>query len=112
MAALKERGVPSRPYFSPIHLQTFYREKFGYQEGDFPMTESVAHSTLALPFSGNMSEEQVDIVCTALQETVIAAANKLYDKEKPVRAVDRNQTFEVYKSTFAQKLTLQAKRIL
>jgi perosamine synthetase len=81
MATLKERGVPSRPYFSPIHLQSFYREKFGYQEGDFPITESVAHSTLALPFSGNMSEEQVDIVCTALQETVIAISNKLYDVE-------------------------------
>ena len=39
-----------------------------------------------------MSEEQVDIVCTALQETVIAAAPKLYDKEKPVRAVDRKKT--------------------
>jgi perosamine synthetase len=81
MVTLKERGVPSRPYFSPIHLQPFYREKFGYQEGDFPITECVARSTLALPFSGNMSEEQVDVVCTALQETVIAIWNKLHNVE-------------------------------
>src|SRR5947208_10917065 len=28
MAALEAHGVPSRPYFVPIHLQPFYRERF------------------------------------------------------------------------------------
>jgi len=78
MAGLKERGIPSRPYFSPIHLQPFYREKFGYQEGDFPVTECVARSTLALPFFGNMSEDQVDNVCRALQETILSIPKRLY----------------------------------
>lgn len=68
MAALDERGVPSRPYFTPIHLQPFYRERFGYREGDFPVTEAVARSTLALPFSSVMTESQVDDVCQALRE--------------------------------------------
>jgi len=70
MAGLQERGVPSRPYFSPIHLQPFYRERFGYQEGDFPVTEAVARSALALPFSGVMTEEQVACVCTALRAVI------------------------------------------
>ena len=66
MAALEERGIPSRPYFTPIHLQPFYRERFGYREGDFPVTESVARSALALPFSGVMTEGQVEYVCENL----------------------------------------------
>ena len=66
MAALEEQGIPSRPYFTPIHLQPFYRERFGYCEGDFPVTESVARSTLALPFSSVMAEGQVDYVCEHL----------------------------------------------
>jgi len=70
MAELKERGVPSRPYFTPIHLQPFYRERFGYQEGDFPVTEAVGRSALALPFSSVMTEEQVDYVCKALRAIV------------------------------------------
>jgi dTDP-4-amino-4,6-dideoxygalactose transaminase len=70
MAALEKRGIPSRPYFTPIHLQPFYRERFGYQKGDFPVTESVARSTLALPFSGVMTEEQVDCVCEALRAVI------------------------------------------
>ena len=66
MTALEERGIPSRPYFTPIHLQPFYRERFGYREGDFPVTERVARSTLALPFSSVMTEEQVEYVCEGL----------------------------------------------
>ena len=68
MAALEERGIPSRPYFTPIHLQPFYREMFGYKEGDFPITETIACSTLALPFSSVMTEEQVECVCEALKQ--------------------------------------------
>ena len=67
---LDERGIPSRPYFTPIHLQPFYRERFGFMPGDFPITERVAASTLAVPFFGNMSEEQVNKVCKVLRETI------------------------------------------
>jgi perosamine synthetase len=70
MELLDERGVPSRPYFVPIHLQPFYRERFGYREGDFPVTETVGRSTLALPFYGNLSEREVDYVCTALKDSI------------------------------------------
>ncbi|MCS7305985.1 MAG: DegT/DnrJ/EryC1/StrS family aminotransferase [Thermoguttaceae bacterium] len=70
MEELEKRGVPSRPYFTPIHLQPFYREQFGYKEGDFPITEAVARSTLALPFSSVMTEEQVESVCRTLQRVL------------------------------------------
>ena len=67
---LAERGVPGRPYFSPIHLQPFYRERYGLAPGDFPVTERVAASTLAIPFSSRLTDEQVDQVCEALVEAV------------------------------------------
>jgi len=68
MARLIESGVPCRPYFPPIHLQDFYRRRFGYREGDFPVTEALAKSTLALPFSSVMTEDQVDYVCEKLNQ--------------------------------------------
>jgi perosamine synthetase len=67
---LAERGVPGRPYFSPIHLQPFYRERFGFGVGDFPVTERVAASTLAIPFGSRLSDEQVERVCDALLASV------------------------------------------
>jgi dTDP-4-amino-4,6-dideoxygalactose transaminase len=68
--ALAAAGVPSRPYFSPIHLQPFYRTRFGYREGDFPITEAVGRSTLALPFHGNLSDDQIDYVASRLDAAI------------------------------------------
>ena len=73
LALLAQRGVPARPYFSPLHLQPFYRETFGFKEGDFPVTERVAKSTLALPFFSRLSDENVRYVADALLESVDAA---------------------------------------
>ena len=60
-------GIPVRPYFLPIHLQPYLVERFGYRPGDFPVTEDLGARGLALPFSGKMSEAQVEQVCRALQ---------------------------------------------
>ncbi len=65
---LADLGIPVRPYFLPIHLQPYMVERFGYQPGDFPVTEDLGERGLALPFSGMMSEAQVDVVCQALQK--------------------------------------------
>jgi perosamine synthetase len=65
--ALGQHGIPARPYFAPIHLQPYMIERFGFQPGDFPCTEDLGHRSLALPFSGVMTEEQVDYVCSTLR---------------------------------------------
>ncbi len=70
MRALEQAGIPSRPYFTPIHLQPFYREKFGYQRGAFPVTEYLGDVSLALPFSSVMTQTQVDFVCEQLRRVV------------------------------------------
>jgi len=67
---LKERGIPARPYFVPIHLQPYMVQKFGYLTGDFPVTEDLGSRGLALPFSGVMTESQVDRVCETIREIV------------------------------------------
>ena len=70
---LKAAGIPCRPYFVPIHLQPYMVERFGYREGDFPITEDLGRRGLAIPFSGVMSEAQVETVCQALKTALRAA---------------------------------------
>jgi dTDP-4-amino-4,6-dideoxygalactose transaminase len=70
---LEARGVPVRPYFLPIHLQPYMVERFGYRPGDFPVTEDLGRRGLAVPFSGVMTEEQVEYVCQALRAELSAA---------------------------------------
>jgi perosamine synthetase len=66
IAALESRGVASRPYFAPLHLQPLYQELLGHRPGDFPVTERVAATTLALPFSAVLSDDDVAYVAEAL----------------------------------------------
>jgi perosamine synthetase len=63
---LAAEGIPSRPYFIPIHTQPYFVERFEYRSGDFPVTEDLGERSLALPFSSVMKEDEVDRVCRTL----------------------------------------------
>jgi len=73
MEYLEQEGIPSRPYFTPIHRQPFYQREFGWKRGDLPNTEKAGDTFLALPFSGVMTEEQVGYVAQKLREGIEVA---------------------------------------
>jgi perosamine synthetase len=68
--ALGARGVQSKGYMPCIHLQPYYRERFGFRGGEFPVAEDISARSLALPFFGRMEEAQVDRVCATLGEVL------------------------------------------
>jgi perosamine synthetase len=74
MGALRERGVESKPYLPAIHLLSFYRERFGHREGEFPVCEDVARRSLALPFFPELTESQVERVVEALRAALAVGA--------------------------------------
>lgn len=58
-AKLKDRGVPSVPYYAvPLHLQPVFAG-LGHAEGDFPVTEQVGRECLSLPMNPYLNEEEV-----------------------------------------------------
>ncbi len=69
-SVLKERGVASAIYYPlPLHLTELFLG-FGYQNGDFPISEQASEETLALPLFPEMSPEQLDMVVTTLEEAL------------------------------------------
>jgi perosamine synthetase len=70
---LEQDGIPSRVYFRPVHLQPYLTRRFGYKPGDFPVTERIADSVLALPFHANMPVDDVEQVVAALRKAVTIA---------------------------------------
>jgi perosamine synthetase len=66
IASLDAEGVQSKAYLPCVHLMPFYRERFGFSEGRFPVAEEVASRSLALPFFGAMVEAEVERVSAAL----------------------------------------------
>jgi perosamine synthetase len=83
MAGLRAAGVQSKPYLPAIHLMSFYRERFGHREGEFPVCEHVAARSLALPFFGELTEGELEHVVAALRQVIEAQRSGLTSATKP-----------------------------
>jgi dTDP-4-amino-4,6-dideoxygalactose transaminase len=69
---LAEAGVTTMVYYpTPIHLQPIYAS-FGGRPGDLPITESACDQALSLPMFPEITAEQIEYVCDALQQAVKA----------------------------------------
>ncbi len=73
MKGLQRRGVGVSINFVPVHLMTYYRERFGYGEGMFPAAEEIGARTISLPLYPALTDEEVEYVIDAVRETVTGA---------------------------------------
>lgn len=69
---LEAEGISAKPYLPCIHLQPYYREAHGHAPGELPVTEAISASTIALPFFCELTEQQVDRVCQAMDRAIRA----------------------------------------
>jgi len=67
--ALDAEGIGTGVSYEALHLCTLGR-RYGYQEGDLPVTERIARETLTLPLHAGMTAPDVDRVCAALAGNV------------------------------------------
>ena len=63
-ATLDENGIGTGVSYEALHLSTLGR-RYGYKEGDFPVTERIARETVTLPLHAAMTNRDVDRVCEA-----------------------------------------------
>jgi len=70
ISGMLRHDIGAKDYFPCIHLQPFYREKFGFKPGDFPLAEAVSGRTIALPFYNDLAERDVDFVCRTLVQMI------------------------------------------
>jgi dTDP-4-amino-4,6-dideoxygalactose transaminase len=68
--ALAEEKIGIGLHFLAVHLQSFYRKKYGYKEGDLPHTEKAAESIMSLPLYPRLTEQDQDRVVEALRKLV------------------------------------------
>lgn len=67
IAGMRRHDIGAADYFPCIHLQKHYREQFGFKPGDFPIAESAAARTIALPFHTRLTNDEVDFVAQTLE---------------------------------------------
>ena len=67
---LRERGISTSIHFRALHLHSFYRERFGFERGMFPVAEMVSDQTLSLPLASALSDDEIDRVIEAVHECI------------------------------------------
>ncbi len=70
MNELLEKGIGTQVHYIPVHTQPWYKEKFGYNLGDYPIAESYYEKALSLPLYPAMTEADVQKVISAVRELV------------------------------------------
>ncbi len=64
---LKTHEIGAADYFPCIHLMPFIRERLGTHPGMFPIAESISSRTIALPFHGQLTEREIDLVAQTIE---------------------------------------------
>jgi len=70
MKALASLNIGSRIRFTSIHLHTYYRKKYGYKRGDFPVAEYISDRVICLPLSPRLTKKDVNDVIKAVKIVV------------------------------------------
>lgn len=66
--SLQEKSIGVAVNYRPIHLLKYYREKYGYKEGAFPVSEEIGYRTISLPLYPSLTDEEVLYVVKVLKE--------------------------------------------
>jgi len=67
---LREHGIGTSVHFIPLHLHSYYRDRFGYQTGDFPQADSAFDEVVSLPLYPSLTDDEVERVAAAVQGIV------------------------------------------
>ena len=67
---LFEEKIGTGIHFISLHLHPYYQKTFGFKKDDFPNAAYVSKRTISLPFSANLSDEDVDDVITTVTKVL------------------------------------------
>ncbi len=67
---LQEKNIGVAVNYRPIHLLKYYRETFGYSEGNFPVAENIGKRTISLPIYPRLENREVSYVIESLKSVL------------------------------------------
>ncbi len=67
MLELHEAGVGTGVHYRSLHLHKYYRERFGFEPGDFPNASWISERTFSLPLSGKLTDDEVRRIIKAVR---------------------------------------------
>jgi perosamine synthetase len=68
--ALRAENIGVNVHYIPVHLHPYYRERFGYQGGEYPVAEAAYEQLISLPMFHGMTDQDVLDVIVALTKVM------------------------------------------
>ncbi len=67
---LRKSGLGVQVHYMPLHMHPFYKNKFGYKEGDFPVAEDYYKEAITIPLFPKMTEKEIEYVISSVKKAV------------------------------------------
>jgi len=64
---LRKCGIGAQVHYMPVYLQPYYRENFGYAEGNCPRAEEYYKTTITLPLYSQITDSDIKYVVSILK---------------------------------------------
>ena len=68
--ALRAENLGVNVHYIPVHKHQYYRERFGYQGGEYPVAEDAYERLISLPMFHAMTDQDLNDVIAAVSKVV------------------------------------------
>jgi UDP-4-amino-4,6-dideoxy-N-acetyl-beta-L-altrosamine transaminase len=68
--ALRGENIGVNVHYIPVHHHPYYRDRFGYKVGEYPVAEAAYERLISLPMFHGMSDSDVEDVVCAVRKVV------------------------------------------
>jgi perosamine synthetase len=68
--ALRAENIGVNVHYIPVHLHPYYRDRFGFKGGEFPVAENAYERLISLPMFCAMTEQDVEDVISAVGKVI------------------------------------------
>jgi UDP-4-amino-4,6-dideoxy-N-acetyl-beta-L-altrosamine transaminase len=69
--ALRAENIGVNVHYIPVHLHSYYRERFGYKGGEYPVAERAYEQLISLPMFHGMSDQDINDVIAAVRKVAL-----------------------------------------
>ena len=63
-------GIGVAVNYRAIHLLTYFKKRFRFKTGDFPIAEDIGDKTLSLPFYSKLQDHEIDYIIKSIKEGI------------------------------------------
>ena len=65
---MRENNIFVQVHYIPLHLMPFYKEKYGFKKGDFPIAEDFYSKEVSIPMYPTLTQDELDYIVSTIKK--------------------------------------------